>query len=74
MTRRSEPPAWARPGARWVPWFYWPMLCLSTAVLVWRVVDGDTAGEVTTAALLCVAFASLLIANRRHRRQQRTKA
>lgn len=69
MTRRSEPPAWTRPGARWVPWFYWPMLCLSAAVLVWRVVDGDTAGEITTAALICVAFACLLIANRKHRRQ-----
>ncbi|MGW6023416.1 hypothetical protein [Streptomyces sp. NPDC055099] len=74
MTRQSEAPAWPRPGARWGPWLYWPMLCLSTALLVWRVVDGAMAGEITTAALMCVAFVILLIANRRHRRQRHTGA
>ncbi|MEU5282194.1 hypothetical protein [Streptomyces asoensis] len=67
MARRSAPyaaPAWAAPGNRWGPWFYWPMLCLSTALLVWRVVDGDRPVRVLIAAGLVALWAGLLVANR----------
>lgn len=45
MTRSSkmhDPPAWTKPGARWVAWACWPMLGLCLAWMVWRIVEGDT--------------------------------
>ncbi|WP_372346501.1 hypothetical protein [Streptomyces sp. KL116D] len=28
----------------------WPMLCLTVALLVWRIVDGDSPGKITVTA------------------------
>jgi len=73
MTQRSDPrvpPSWARPGNRWGPWIYWPMLCLSIALLVWRVVDGDGAGRILMAAVLVLVWVCLLAANLTARRKQ----
>ncbi|MGW6267766.1 hypothetical protein [Streptomyces sp. NPDC055060] len=67
---RSEPPAWTRPGSRWVPWLCWPALCLSAAVLVWRVMDGRGAGAVIVSALLCLTLVGVLISHRAHRRRR----
>ncbi|MDQ0689003.1 hypothetical protein QFZ56_007966, partial [Streptomyces achromogenes] len=33
---------------------YWPMLCLSIGLLVWRVIDGDSAVRIVVAAGLVV--------------------
>lgn len=69
MKRRAVP-AWGRPGARWVPWFYWPLLCLSIADLVYRIVDGQKAGQTIGFAFVPAAFVFILISNRRHRQRQ----
>ncbi|MHC3469429.1 hypothetical protein ACYF6T_11990 [Streptomyces sp. 7R007] len=73
MAERSDPrvpPSWTRPGNRWGPRLYWPMLCLSTGLLVWRVVDGDSTGRIVVAACLVAVWLSLLAANRAARRRR----
>lgn len=66
----GEPPPWARPGSRWGPWVYWPMLCLSVGLLGWRVIDGDGAGRILVAAVLVLVWVCLLAANRAARRRR----
>ncbi|MFJ8595209.1 hypothetical protein [Streptomyces sp. NPDC093598] len=73
MTQRSRihtPPPWARPGNRWGPRLYWPMLCLSIGLTAWRIMDGDDVSRVLPAAVLVLIWAWLLIANRTARRRQ----
>lgn len=73
MAHRSDshvPPSWARPGNRWGPWLYWPMLCMSIALLAWRAIDGDSAGCILTATGLVIIWVCLLAANRAARRKQ----
>ncbi|MGW8065206.1 hypothetical protein ACVV2G_23800 [Streptomyces ziwulingensis] len=75
MVRRSDAPAtppWARPGNRWGPWLYWPMLCVSVALLVWRVIDRDGAGPILFAAGQVLVWVCLLVANRTARRRHET--
>ncbi|MFD7712048.1 hypothetical protein ACFV6E_31185 [Streptomyces sp. NPDC059785] len=59
-----------RPGARWASWLYALMLCGSVGLLVWRVTDGDGAGQVLVAALLVLSWICLLAANLRARNRQ----
>lgn len=63
------PPSWARPGNRWGPWVYWPMLCLSIGLLVRRVTDGDSVGRILVAAGLVLIWLALLAANQVRRKQ-----
>ncbi|CAL9619587.1 hypothetical protein SUDANB58_05803 (plasmid) [Streptomyces sp. enrichment culture] len=63
------PPSWAKPGNRWGPWIYWPMLCFSIALLAWRVIDGDGPGPIILAAGQVLLWACLLAANRTARRK-----
>lgn len=46
------------------------MLCISVAVLVWRVADGDGAGPIVFAAGQVLVWVCLLVANRTARRKQ----
>jgi L-asparagine transporter-like permease len=62
-------PAWTRPGARWVFWMCWVLLCLNVVVLVWRVAQGDQEQAVYPAVMAAV-FAGLLVANRANRRRR----
>lgn len=62
MSRQSgmhEPPAWTKPGARWV---CWPMLLMCAGLTVWRIVEG-TAGQALYPAFMMVVFGGLLIWN-----------
>lgn len=71
MRQHSDPrtlPPWAKPGNRWTPWIFWPLLCWSITLLVWRVVDGDSAVRIAVTAGLTLLFGSLLAANRAARR------
>ncbi|MER6788545.1 hypothetical protein ABT330_28715 [Streptomyces sp. NPDC000658] len=73
MTERSglrTPPAWAMPGNRWTPWVFWPLLCWSITLLVWRISDGASTVRILVAAGLILVFGSLLAANRAARRKQ----
>lgn len=69
-TDSRVPPPWARPGNRWGPWVYWPMLCLSVGLLVWRVINGNGSGRILVAAGLILVWACLLAANRAARRRR----
>ncbi|GAA3901480.1 hypothetical protein GCM10023084_62370 [Streptomyces lacrimifluminis] len=64
------PPAWARPGNRWGPRVYWPMLCLSIGLLAWRVIDGDSAGRIAVTACLVLMWTCLIAANQAARRKE----
>ncbi|WP_221356401.1 hypothetical protein [Streptomyces beigongshangae] len=71
MSRRPDgrtQPSWTGPGARWGPWLYWPMLCLSIGFLVWRVADGAGGGSIALSAVHVLVWACLLLANRSARR------
>lgn len=73
MTQRSDsriPPSWTRPGNRWGPRLYWPMLCLSIGLLVWRVADKDGVSRIAIAAVLVLVWCWLLAANWSARRKQ----
>ncbi|GHA54286.1 hypothetical protein [Streptomyces purpurascens] len=69
-TDSRVPPPWARPGNRWGPWVYWPMLCLSVGLLVWRVINGNGSGRILVAAGLILVWVCLLAANRAARRRR----
>jgi hypothetical protein len=76
MRQRSDsftPPEWAQPGNRWGPWLYWPMLCISAALLVWRVSDDAGTGHIVLAAVQTLVCVCLLIANRSARRRRLTQ-
>lgn len=64
------PPAWTKPGNRWGPWIYWPMLCLSIGLLMWRMTAGASVGRIAVAAVLVLTWVCLLAANRASRRKQ----
>ncbi|MEU4877500.1 hypothetical protein [Streptomyces sp. NPDC021608] len=73
MTQHSgprTPPAWTMPGNRWTPWVFWPLLCWSITLLVWRVIDGASMVRIMVAAGLALLFGSLLAANHAARRKQ----
>ncbi|GAA5702123.1 hypothetical protein Save01_02938 [Streptomyces avermitilis] len=67
------PPSWTRPGNRWGPRVYWPMLCLSIGQLVWRVIDGDSAVRIVVAAGLVLIWICLIAANRAARRKEASR-
>lgn len=72
VTRSSkmhDPPAWTKPGARWVAWTCWPMLGLCLAWMVWRIVEGDT-GQALYPAFMGTVFGGLLTSNRANRRRK----
>jgi hypothetical protein len=52
---------------------YWPMLCLSIALLVWRVIDGDDAVRIAGAAVLVLVWIFLLAANQVARRREASR-
>lgn len=66
---KHETPDWAKPGSSWVPKVCWPMLCLTIALLGWRIVEGDSAGKITVTAGTALVFACVLISNRSARRR-----
>ena len=68
-TDSFTPPEWTKPGNRWGPWLYWPMLCIGAALLVWRVSDDASTGHIVLAAAQTLFWACLLIANRSARRR-----
>jgi hypothetical protein len=73
VKRRSDsytPPSWARPGNRWTPWVFWPLLCLNGVSLVRRLAEGDSAVRVVVTAGVVLLFAWLLAANRTARRKR----
>lgn len=61
----------ARAGNRWGPWVYWPMLCVSIALLAWRVIGGDGPGPIVFAAGQVLVWICLLAANRTARRKRK---
>jgi hypothetical protein len=69
-SERHDPPAWTKPGARWIAWLCWPMLVLCLGLTVWRIAEGSV-GQAFYQALLSVLFGSLLIRNRANRRARR---
>lgn len=76
MMQRSDsftPPEWTKPGNRWGPWLYWPMLCIGVTLLVWRVSNHASMGQIVSAAAQTLVWACLLTVNRRARRRQRNQ-
>lgn len=74
MPQRSSSenvPSWARPGASWGPWVFWPLLVLSIAMLVYRVAEGARGAAIAVTACQVVVFAALLASNYAARRRQR---
>lgn len=61
--KQYAPPSWTKPGNRWGPRLYRPMLCLSIGLLVWRVIDRDSAGRIAVTAFLVLTWVCLLAAN-----------
>ncbi|MEU1334843.1 hypothetical protein [Streptomyces sp. NPDC005865] len=49
---------------------YWPLLCVSVGLLVWRIVDGDSVARIAVSAVLALAAIVLLVANHRNRRDE----
>ncbi len=77
MTQRSDSyrtPEWTKPGRRWALWVYWPMLCISTGLLVWRVSDSASTGQTLLAGLHVLVWVCLLTANRSARHRQRPQS
>lgn len=75
MAQRSEShtsPEWTKPGNRWGPWLYWPMLCMGVGLLVWRVSAGASTGQIVLAAAHVLVWVCLLMANRSAHRRQST--
>ncbi|PKW12385.1 hypothetical protein SAMN05428944_0355 [Streptomyces sp. 1222.5] len=73
MTQPSDPrvpPRWTRPGNRWGPRLFWPMLCISIGLLVWRLMDKDSVSRIAIAAVLVLLWSWLLAANWFARRKQ----
>ena len=64
------PPSWTKPGNRWTPRLAWPMLGVSVALLVWRVVDGDRVSRILVASALVLVWVYVLAANRSARRKR----
>ncbi len=68
-----ETPQWAKPGARWIPWMCWPMLAVSTALLVWGMAGNKEPGKLFSPACSVLVFVCVLVHNhvvrRRNRRQ-----
>ncbi|SHN38114.1 hypothetical protein [Actinacidiphila paucisporea] len=74
MVKRSgsQPtPSWVKPGARWVAWTMWLMLCISIALLVLRVIDGDSKKSIVWTSCQVLLFIVLLVSNRSARRKSR---
>lgn len=69
LRREYDVPNWTRPGARWVFWTGWAVLCLNLALLVWRLAEGHP-GQAAYPAVMVVVFGCLLIANRANRRRR----
>ncbi|MEU3289624.1 hypothetical protein OHA09_34655 [Streptomyces longwoodensis] len=69
LRRGYDVPNWTRPGARWVFWTGWAVLCANLVLLVWRVAEGHP-GEAVYPAVMVVVFGCLLIANRANRRRR----
>lgn len=63
-----EPPAWTKPGARWVAWMAWPMLLLCAGLTVWRIAEGAS-GRALYPTVSMFVFGGLLILNRANRRR-----
>ncbi|MEU0785062.1 hypothetical protein ABZ341_26210 [Streptomyces sp. NPDC006173] len=64
-------PAWARPGARWGPWVYWPLLCVSVGLLVWRIADGAGGASIVWGSFQVLLWVWLLVSNHSARRKSR---
>ncbi|MFJ4892417.1 MULTISPECIES: hypothetical protein [unclassified Streptomyces] len=65
-------PAWARPGARWGPFVYGPLLCISAGLLVLRIADRAGAASIVWSSLQVLLWVVLLAGNlaARHRNQE----
>ncbi|MER5652480.1 hypothetical protein ACFWA4_29070 [Streptomyces sp. NPDC060011] len=61
-------PAWARPGARWGPFVYGPLLCISVGLLVLRITDGAGAASIVWSSLQVLLWVVLLAGNLAARR------
>ncbi|RAJ70635.1 hypothetical protein K377_07858 [Streptomyces sp. PsTaAH-137] len=70
---KHEAPDWAKPGSSWVPKVCWPMLCLTVALLVWRIVDGGSPGKIMVPAGTALVFVCVLISNLSTRRRSQNE-
>ncbi|MFG3168766.1 hypothetical protein [Streptomyces sp. NPDC048200] len=64
-------PAWARPGARWGPFVYGPLFCISVGLLVLRITAGAGAASIVWSSLQVLLWVVLLAGNLAARRGNR---